>query len=261
MVQKHKYIPKHSFNPVVQARKIEDLQKKVEESATRTRQILDMINDSYSKHLELLANFAGHNMGNAIQTMYASLVKFDESEDWVKEIKGAINTLNGILDSFKEVIPYSDDKLTIPKVLNALETLSRSSCYMEKINVKYIYDRNDNTIVSLPFQYLLQVLHNLMTNSIKALRDIPDKKVIEVEAYIENKECFFFVRDNGVGILPEHLDKIFDYKFTTTEGGSGIGLYYVRYIVEEMLKGNVFVEQNKNHFSTIFNIKIPYGND
>lgn len=263
MSSRHKkYIPSKKNNPALQAKRIDELQKRVENSAVEMDRVLDMIRASYSRHLELLANFAGHNMGNAIQTMYASLVKYDESKEWVKEIKGAIETLNGVLDSFKHVISYNEnDNFTIPKLVKALDILIRSSCYMEKISVNFVYNREDKRVLNLSYQYMLQVLHNLATNSIKALGHIPTNRKIEIEISIEDGNCFFIVKDNGIGIAVDDLDNIFKYKYTTTEGGSGIGLYFVKYIVEDMYKGTVSVEQNKDTYTTIFNLKIPCNND
>lgn len=261
MTKKKKYIPTKRLNPELQARRIDMLQGEVADSQIQMKQVFDVVSNAYARHLELLANFARHNMGNAIQTMYASLVKFDENEDWVKEMKGAINTLNGILDSFKEVIPYEDSNLAIPKVLVALETLTRTPCYMSKIKVEYVYDKDDEVKVNLPFQYVLQVLHNLMTNSIRALQEIQEQRKIEVRAYRDDKNCYFVIKDNGTGISEENIDKIFDYRFTTTEGGTGIGLYFVKYVIETMLNGHVTVDRNINSYATIFNLQIPYGND
>lgn len=263
MSNRHKkYIPSKKNNPALQAKRIDELQKRVENSAVEMDRILDIIQTSYSRHLELLANFTGHNMGNAIQTMYASLVKYDESEEWVKEIKGAIETLNGVLDSFKHVISYNDsDGFTIPKLAKALDILIRSSCYMEKISVNFVYNREDKTLLNFSYQYMLQVLHNLVTNSIKALGHISSNRQIEIEMYTEDANCFFIVKDNGIGIAVDNIDKIFKYKYTTTEGGSGIGLYFVKYIIEDMYKGKITVEQDKDSYTTIFNLKIPCNND
>ena len=47
-------------------------------------------------------------------------------------------------------------------------------------------------------------------------------------------------KDNGNGVAPNVVDHIFDFGFTTSRRGSGIGLYHVKEIVESM-KGNVRV--------------------
>ena len=45
--------------------------------------------------------------------------------------------------------------------------------------------------------------------------------------------CSVIVADSGSGIAPEHVDQIFDPFFTTKNGGSGLGLFVARQIVDE----------------------------
>jgi len=131
---------------------------------------------------------------------------------------------------------------------------------LNKIEVKYNYDKSSTEQIKLPFQSILQVLHNLISNSIKALNKVDVPKTIRIEAAVDGEVCTFSVKDNGIGISDENIDKIFEYKFTTTEGGSGIGLFYAKSIVQDNLSGSITITRNEDNFSTIFNIKIPYGN-
>jgi signal transduction histidine kinase len=51
--------------------------------------------------------------------------------------------------------------------------------------------------------------------------------------------------DNGNGIPDNILDHIFDFGFTTSRRGSGIGLYHVREIIENM-RGSIRVNNKLN---------------
>ena len=51
-----------------------------------------------------LSNFASHNMGNAIQSMYDSIATSGENTELAKSLKGSVDNLNGIVDSFKQVV-------------------------------------------------------------------------------------------------------------------------------------------------------------
>ncbi|MFP4024105.1 MAG: sensor histidine kinase [Thiohalospira sp.] len=85
---------------------------------------------------------------------------------------------------------------------------------------------------------IVQVLINLIRNAVKALNGkeaLPagrHEKTIELKAdYYKEKNVMIQVKDNGSGIPAELLDKIFIPFFSTTEGGSGIGLSFSRQVM------------------------------
>ncbi len=89
----------------------------------------------------------------------------------------------------------------------------------------------DNIEVSADEQLIEQVIINLIRNSIHALEN-HKKPVIELKAYVNKRgRVTMQVADNGTGILPEVLDKIFIPFFTTKQSGSGIGLSLSRQIL------------------------------
>lgn len=83
-----------------------------------------------------------------------------------------------------------------------------------------------------------QVLINLIKNAIHALADI-ENKLLEIEARQDSKSRVVIrVKDNGPGIEPEALDRIFIPFFTTKRNGSGIGLSLSRQIMR-VHKGSI----------------------
>jgi nitrogen fixation/metabolism regulation signal transduction histidine kinase len=78
-----------------------------------------------------------------------------------------------------------------------------------------------------------QVLINLLKNAIQSFEEQVDKK-ITMRAYVNEKSRpVLAVKDNGSGIDPEALEKIFIPFFTTKKTGSGIGLSLSRQIMRE----------------------------
>ena len=81
----------------------------------------------------------------------------------------------------------------------------------------------------------------------------------------DNKYVKFSVKDNGMGIAKEHLDKIFD-RFYRVENaihtikGTGLGLHLVKLTVEKYHNGSVTVESKENEGST-FTVKLPLNID
>jgi signal transduction histidine kinase len=88
---------------------------------------------------------------------------------------------------------------------------------------------------------LAQVLSNLVANAMLHAYDKGAAGTIAISAAPAGDEVVLTVRDNGRGIPPEHLPRIYDPFFTTRrgEGGSGLGLHIVFNIVSETLRGRI----------------------
>lgn len=78
-----------------------------------------------------------------------------------------------------------------------------------------------------------QVMINLIRNAIQSFEDQADK-TIEFKAYVNEKSRpVITIKDNGTGIDPDAMEKIFIPFFTTKKSGSGIGLSLSRQIMRQ----------------------------
>jgi two-component system nitrogen regulation sensor histidine kinase NtrY len=82
-----------------------------------------------------------------------------------------------------------------------------------------------------------QVLINLLVNAIEAVKDRDEPRII-LSAEVQNNKTLVKVSDNGSGMPPELLDKIFIPFFSTRKTGSGIGLSLCKQIML-LHKGNI----------------------
>lgn len=101
---------------------------------------------------------------------------------------------------------------------------------------------------------LEQVLQNLIVNAHEASQQ-GGQIVLETGKW-ENA-VFFAVTDQGKGIPPELLDKVFMPYFSTKQGGVGIGMAVVRRIVEAH-RGKVQIQSRVGHGTRVI-IQIPIG--
>ena len=103
---------------------------------------------------------------------------------------------------------------------------------------------------------LYQVLTNLIRNAVSASQE--RKTPVGVTRGQSGEALRLAVRDNGVGIAPELLERIFEPGFTTRAfgSGSGTGLTVVREITEEMFSGTVEVDSAVRR-GTTFTVNLP----
>jgi signal transduction histidine kinase len=81
---------------------------------------------------------------------------------------------------------------------------------------------------------LQQVILNLLTNAVEAMRPIIDRaRVLKVSSRLARDHGLQIdVADSGTGIEPRNVDRLFDAFFTTKPHGTGMGLAISRSIVE-----------------------------
>jgi PAS domain S-box-containing protein len=104
---------------------------------------------------------------------------------------------------------------------------------------------------------LQQVILNLVRNASDAMMDVDDRpRQLLVRTERENGDRVrMMVRDSGVGVDRQSMDKLFDAFYTTKSGGMGIGLSVSRSIVERH-QGRLWAEPNDGPGAT-FSFSIP----
>ncbi|MBT1704136.1 sensor histidine kinase [Chryseosolibacter indicus] len=123
-------------------------------------------------------------------------------------------------------------QINVKLLLEELSMLHRKEIMERSIQLKISVYPEDLTI-SADRNMIDQVIINLLKNAIQAFED-QESKVIELKAGLNEKtRPVISVRDNGSGIDPEAMEKIFIPFFTTKKTGSGIGLSLSRQIMRQ----------------------------
>lgn len=146
------------------------------------------------------------------------------------------NRSKGLLDftetykNLTRIPPPNFAKVSALALVKRMQTLLRPR--FEEAKVPLLIDVPEEDIFFLAdVQLIEQVLINLIKNAIEAVQKQAQPHItLTVHQSLEGK-TLINVKDNGVGISPEVLDKIFIPFFTTKEQGSGIGLSLSRQIM------------------------------
>ncbi|UNC91979.1 PAS domain S-box protein [Candidatus Contubernalis alkaliaceticus] len=214
------------------------------------------------------------NMSKLISDIDDKEIELD-IEYLIKEIPKAVNqSLEGIDRVSKLVLAMKEfahpgTKEKIPSDLNrAIEntlTISRSEW-------KYIADIETELEQNLPMVWCVideinQVFLNIIVNAAQAIEEAIEKKylnkgVITVKTKSDGAFVFISIKDNGIGIPGDIIDKIFDPFFTTKDigKGTGQGLLIAYDIISNKHNGSIEVNSKKVGKGTTFTIRLPIDN-
>ena len=130
------------------------------------------------------------------------------------------------------------------------EALAQSSAKLSSKNVRVTVE-DDLPIVQVDRIRLVEVLVNLLENSVKYMGDQPQPR-IEIGKRLDGENMVLFVRDNGIGIEPIRHDKVFElfYKVDKKSEGSGAGLAIVKKIIE-VHGGKIWIESDLGKGCTV----------
>lgn len=121
-------------------------------------------------------------------------------------------------------------EISLTDLMNELVILFEEAFEKEKINFEWEIQPSDLKI-NADREQIEQVLINLIKNSIWAVMQVEAKQITVKAFYTANKRIQIEIKDSGMGLSDDLLDKIFIPFFTTRSDGSGIGLSLSRQIM------------------------------
>jgi nitrogen fixation/metabolism regulation signal transduction histidine kinase len=200
-------------------------------SVTPISSLADMVEEDLGKHLA--------NNGD-------KPVEKEQLEDIHLSLKTISKRSEGLINFVKEFRSLA----SVPKPKTAdidVKSLLDELCQLHK---KELVDNNIQLTLNVtPTDLKIradkgqieQVIINLVKNAMQAF-DRSDMRMIDINAFQNEKmRTVISVKDNGTGIEPEALEKIFIPFFTTKKSGSGIGLSLSRQIMRQH-KGSLTVK-------------------
>lgn len=243
--------------------KLSDLSRAVGMLGQHTADLPDFLSRDHKGKLlpEFLAMLAEH-LQQERQTMLEELATLTKNVDHVKTIVAMQQSYAGVAGMVETA---SLDEL----IEDALKLNSSS---FEKYSIQLVRDYAELPQVRVEKQKLLQLLVNLITNAKDSLVEstAPDKRLtVRVMGPVEDlgpaedlgpveDTLRIEVADNGIGIPPEDLARVFSHGFTTKRRGHGFGLHSSANAAKEM-GGRLSAESEGTGRGATFVVVLPYN--
>jgi signal transduction histidine kinase len=150
-----------------------------------------------------------------------------EYEEILNDAEEGIKRVQNIVSDLRVFTHPEAGPRELVNVAEAVNTSLRFLAGEWKDKVRIEQKLAEGQIVWANRNKLVHVLVNLLQNSLDAMRDKKfenEEPTIWIEGRAEGERGLIVIRDNGMGIRKENLEKIFDPFFTTKEIGEGMGL-------------------------------------
>jgi two-component system, sporulation sensor kinase E len=210
-----------------------------------------------------MARETAHQLGTPISGMIAWVellrlpgVEDSDRQEYLNELESDISRLQNIAERFSRIGSAPDLHPESPAML-----LLQSVEYVKKRlpkKAEVVFESSISETVKVPLDVNLfgWVIENLVKNALDALPNEHGK--IQIRIFHGKKgDVLIEVEDNGKGISPRHLSRVFDTGFTTKKRGWGLGLSLSKRIIESFFRGRILVYKSEPGVGTVFRIILP----
>jgi signal transduction histidine kinase len=255
---------------VKKSRDIIDLQrnelKKINDELDSRNTQLQKLNDSKDKIFSIISHDLRGPIGsfeNVLEILSGDMLSEIEKSELMAELKEQSKSIHQMLENLlqwslsqRKEIYFKPLIVSISEIAESVVHLLSSSARKKNIEIELSVDEDCEAFADPDMLNL--IIRNLISNAVKFT---PENGLITFSAYCKTGYVEFHVKDTGVGIPEENIDKIFkDNEYFTTRGtnyekGSGLGLRLCQEFVEKH-GGKIWAERRKD-MGTDFIFTIP----
>ncbi len=233
--------------------------------------VTDLIQSEHDAAWGEVARRLAHEIKNPLTPIQLSAERLNRklsgelSADSASFLQRMTNTIVQQVDNLKSMVNAFSDYARAPSL--RLQAVNLNALVQE---IAELYRLNEGQVqiqlqlepnlpaLSLDIHRLRQLLVNLTKNALEALEEhhiSPANVTISTQYLMDTKQALLSVRDNGPGIAPELLPRLFEPYVTSKHKGTGLGLAIVKKIVEE--HGGHLSARNHEGGGAILSVKFP----
>jgi two-component system, NtrC family, sensor kinase len=181
------------------------------------------------------------------------------------EMLAELELLTKNLEHIKDIVAMQQSYAKVSGMIEPVsiagladDALQIHEAALTRHGVRVIRDYADVPPVAVDKHKVLQILVNLIRNAKYAMDEAarPDKQLVIAISLLGPEWVRVQVRDNGIGIAPENLVRIFSHGFTTKKEGHGFGLHSCALAARDMGGSLVAESAGEGHGAT-FTLQVP----
>ena len=213
-----------------------------------------------------MAKQVAHEIKNPLTPMRLTVQSFQrrfspDDPNVNQKMKDYSETLIQQIDTMSAVASAFSNFASMPaqqnETLNVVEVVELALDIFNENNI--IFEPEYPEIISkIDRTQLVRIITNLVKNAIQSIPELQEHKQIKVVVKKVLNNVLITVEDNGVGINPIDINRIFQPKFTTKNSGMGLGLGIIKNIIENY-KGTITFETEYGK-GTRFIVSLPIIN-
>ena len=246
------------------------LQAIVRDITDRKRAEQEIIKAQKLESVGVLAGGIAHDFNNLLTGILGN-ISFAKLESNPEEIAMCLDeaekAAQRATNLTQQLLTFSKGGAPIKKVTTIYDVVKESALFaLRGSNVVVEFSLADNLYpVKIDTGQISQVIHNLVINAKQAMPEGGKIQIFAKNVTIQQEEfpslfseqyVKIDIKDHGIGISPEHLQKVFDPYFTTKETvGSGLGLAAAHSIIRK--HGGYIKVGSEVGVGTIFSIYLP----
>jgi two-component system, NtrC family, nitrogen regulation sensor histidine kinase NtrY len=223
-----------------------------ETEANAWQKLLSVMTHEIMNSVAPISSLAGTLKNRLLQTTsiaYENNGDRDDLELGLETIKRRSEGLLKFAETYRnlnKITTPNRKKVFVRDLFENLQTLMQPTLDQKNIEMEVVL-KEPSLMANVDVNLIEQVLINLMVNALEAVKDRPNPRIL-LSAFIEQNKLMIKITDNGAGISPELIDKIFIPFFSTKKTGSGIGLSLCKQIML-LHKGNIKVQSKEGEGS------------
>lgn len=211
-----------------------------------------------------LASSLAHQINNPLTVIFGAVKKIqkemtlEEKKQLISRAENSVFRITQIIQKLQRVSihqnVFTHSDVNLYEIVN--ENLNQLSNILNEYEIKVNFQMQSDIQLCANEQLISQVIQNLLSNSIDAIKHQTDKQINISLQRIKNKILLKII-DNGPGISEEIADKIMEPFFTTKKIGTGIGLgLSTCFSIMKHHGGNLYFERLPGQTSFVIEFQI-----